>query len=168
YKPFLTSTVVDTKGISGALVSRGDLISRVLLHGGLGLSGIIAVEGNIGKTFTYASGTSVRRGGLLADGGVSGAVVALGTLAGDVQIEAGLRGGRIAAKGGMAGNVTINGGLDAGSAIVSGGEIGDTGLGTQLVVNGENKGILAAEGALHFGKGHLDGAVYNDTGATPQ
>jgi hypothetical protein len=164
--PFVTSTVVQTDGISGWLVSRGDLISQIVAHGGGDLSGVIAAQGNIGKMFTYPSGQSVRLGGIDAHGGVNADIVALGLILGDVRIDGGLRGGRIAAKAGIAGNLTINGGLDAGSSIVSGG-IGDAGLGTKLTVNGKNSGIIAAESSILASKGLPGGAVYNNTGATP-
>jgi hypothetical protein len=164
--PFVTSTVVQTDGISGSLVSRADLVSEVVGHGGGDLAGIIAAQGNIGKAFTYPSGQSVRLGGIDAHGGVSADVIALGYILADVQIDGGLRGGRIAAKSGIVGNLTIHGGLDANSAIVSGGEVGDPGLGTQLALDGKNGGIIAAGGAIAFAKGSPGGAVYNDTGAT--
>jgi hypothetical protein len=164
---FVTSTVVQTDGISGRLVSRGDLVSEVIGQGGGALSGVIAAQGNIGKTFTYPSGQSVRLGGIDAHGDVSADVIALGLILGDVDIDGSLRGGRIAAKSGIVGNLTINGGLDAASVIVSGGEIGDPGLATQLAVNGRNQGIIAAEAMISFAKGNPGGAVYINTRATP-
>jgi hypothetical protein len=166
HEPVLTATVVQTGGISGRLVSRGDLVSEVIGQGGGALSGVIAAQGNIGKTFTYPSGQSVRLGGIDAHGGVSADIVALGLILGDVEIDGGLRGGRIAAKGGIVGNMTINGGLDAASAIVSGGEIGDVGLGTQLTVHGRNRGFVAARGVI-LDAADLGGTVYNNVGAVP-
>jgi hypothetical protein len=163
--PVVTATVVQVGGISGRLVSRGDLVSQVTTHGDRALSGVIAAQGNIGKNFTWASGQSVRLGGIVANG-VSGDIIALGTILGDIRIDGGLRGGRIAARDGIVGNLTINGGLDATSAVVSGGGIGDAGLGTQLTVHGANKGFIAARGAV-VAAGHLDGFVYDNVGATP-
>ncbi len=61
--------------------------------------------------------------------------------------------------------MTINGGLDAGAAIVSAGAIGDPAAGTALTVNGNNKGIIAAEGAIRFGRKPPKGAVYDNVGA---
>src|SRR5262249_51474993 len=103
HHPSVAATVVQTGGVSGRLVSRGDLISEVFGQGGGSLSGVIAAQGNIGKTFTSPSGQSVRLGG----------IVALGLVLGDITIDGGLRGGRIAARGGIVGDMTINGGLDA-------------------------------------------------------
>jgi hypothetical protein len=143
-------------------VSRGDLVSAVDLHG---LSGVIAAQGNIGKTFTYPSGQTLRLGGIDAHG-AGGDILSLGAIVGDVNIDGGLRGGRIAALGGITGNLSVHGGLDAGSAIVSGGAIGDAGLGTRLTVDGDNRGIIAAAGDI-VDAAHLRGVVYNDVGATP-
>ncbi len=166
HRPFVTSTVVQTDGISGRLVSRADLVSEVVGQGGGALSGVIAAQGNIGKTLTYPSGQSVRLGGIVAHGEVSADIVALGLILGDVEIDGGLRGGRIAARGGIVGNLTINGGLDSGSAIVSGGAIGDAGLGTRLTVHGDNKGFIAAKGAI-LDAADLRGVVFNNVGAVP-
>ena len=63
-----------------------------------------------------------------------------------------VKGGRIAAKGSILGNLVIDGGLDATSALVSAGAIGDVRLGTALTLNGNVKGILAAEASINFGK----------------
>ena len=142
-------------------MSRGDLISQV--DGDF--SGVIAAQGNIGKTFTYASGQSLRLGGIDADQ-VSGDIVSLGTILADIDIGGGLRGGRIAAKKGIAGNLTINGDLDSAAAIVSGGEIGDPALGTQLTLHGDNRGFIAADGVIH-NAASLAGIVFNNVAATP-
>jgi hypothetical protein len=101
----------------------------------------------------------------VANGGLSGEVVTLGCLIGDVTVNGGLRGGRIAAKGDILGNVTVNGGLDSSAAIVADGVIGDAAAGTALTVNGDNKGIIAARGPIRFGKKPPKGAVYDNVGA---
>jgi uncharacterized protein (TIGR03067 family) len=75
----------------------GDLVSQLVPRGG-GFSGLIAVQGNLGKTFTSSSGQQTRLGGFTSAGPASGQVVVLGCILGDVCITGGLAGGRIAAK----------------------------------------------------------------------
>jgi hypothetical protein len=147
-KPVLASTVVQVKKISGELISGGDLVSQVVQGTG-GFSGLVAAQGNLGKTFTTSSGQQTRLGGLTSAGPVSGEVVVLGLILGDVGITGGLVGGRIAARGGIVGNLTITGGLNATAAVVCGGEIGDAAAGTAIKV-GDVKGILATEGSIVF------------------
>jgi hypothetical protein len=160
--PFVTATTIQSGGVSGELVSRGDLISQITANGG-GLTGVVAAQGNLGKAFTSSSGQSTRLGGLVANGQFNGELVVLGQVIGDMAFNGGLKGGgRVAVKGGIVGNFTINGGLDSTAAVVSGGEIGDTTLGTVFTVNGGNKGIIAAKGAMNFGKGSPGGYVFNN------
>src|SRR5262249_50766274 len=111
--PVVTSTTVTANGFSGELVSRGDLVSQVTLNSGP-LSGVIAVQGHLGRVFPPTSGPATRLGGLLVaptSTPFSGNVVVLGQVYGDMRFNGGLKGGRIAAKGGIVGNLTINGGL---------------------------------------------------------
>jgi hypothetical protein len=161
----INSTVVEVAGISGKLVSRGDLISQVILNGGA-LSGVVAAQGNLGAIFTSSSGQVTHLGGLATAGTVSGAVVVLGQILGDISIGGVLR-GRIAANDGILSNLKIDSGINKTGAIVSGGEIGDTGLGTTLTINGGNQGILAAVGVITFAHKPVHGHVFNDVGATP-
>jgi hypothetical protein len=161
--PVVTSTRVETGGITGELISRGDLISEIVADRGKRFTGVIAVQGNFGKIFTPTGQTvPMRLGGLYCDVPFSGDLVVLGQVLADMQFNRGLKGGRIAAKGGIVGNLLINGGLDSGSAVVSGGEIGDPTLGTQFIVNGRNKGILAAKGTMNFGETPPRGEVFNN------
>jgi hypothetical protein len=144
------------------LVSRGNLISQISANCD-SITGVIAVQGNLGALFTPASQTvPTRLGGLFSDGPFSGNLVVLGQVLGDMRFNGGLKGGHIAVRGGIAGNLLINGGLDNGAAVVSGGEIGDTILGTRFTLNGNNKGILAAKNSMNLGKGWLKGAVFNN------
>jgi hypothetical protein len=145
--PYLTVTTIQTSTVgAGRIISRGKLLSQVQVSGGFG--GLIAAQGDIG-----AKVGSTRLGGILIGGTLSGQIVTLGKVYGDLVVSGGgFQGGRIAAQGGFLGNVTINGTLDAASAIVSGGEIGDAGLGTRLTVNGTNYGIIAAEGTTNLAK----------------
>jgi ELWxxDGT repeat protein len=155
-----TTVVHAASGIGGRLISRGRLVSQVLADGGI--SGVIAAQGDLGVRIG-----SSRLGGIVANGGLSGQVVTLGALVGDVTINGGLHGGRMIARGGILGNLTVNGGLDAAAAVVSAGIIGDPAAGTAFILNGDNKGIIAAEGAIRFGMKAPQGAVYNDVGAVP-
>jgi len=148
------TTIQASDGISGEIISTGDLVSQVHVNGGF--SGVLAAGGNLG----YLDPSSLKRvGGLAVNGGFSGDVVVLGNIYGDIFINGGLS-GRIAAQGapnnlgagrqGILGNININGGMSNTSAIVSAGEIGDAGLGTDLDVNGSVKGILAAIGSISY------------------
>jgi hypothetical protein len=144
----VTQVRAEDGGITGRIISRRDLISQVIVDGGL--SGLVAVQGNIDETnATDKDGHPVRLGGLVVNGGISGQVVVLGTVYADVIDHGGLRGGRIAVKGDILGNLTIDGEIDAGSAVVTGGRVGDATAGTVMEV-GEVKGILAAEGSILF------------------
>jgi RTX calcium-binding nonapeptide repeat (4 copies) len=164
--PVVAATVIQTGGISGEVVSRGDLISSITANGG-SLTGVVAAQGNLGKTFTSSSGQSTRLGGILSDGRFTGTIAVLGSVIGDMRFNGGLKfGGRIAAKGGIVGNLRIDGGLDSTGAIVSGGEIGDPTLGTKFTFNGSNKGILASKGAMNFDGGAPGGALFNNVGNT--
>ncbi|MDR3638691.1 MAG: calcium-binding protein [Isosphaeraceae bacterium] len=159
-KPYVTTTTIQAGwnyGISGQIISRGDLISAVDADGCL--SGTIAAQGSIG-TFSSLLGTPVRVGSVVAEGLFSGQVVALGNIIGDLILCCGMKGGEVAAKGqpipglsstqvGILGNTVIGGTIDRSSALVSGGEIGDRALCTALSV-GCNQGIVAAKGAINF------------------
>jgi hypothetical protein len=156
--PVVTSSTVQAGGLSGKLVSRGDLISQVTLTGTV-LTGVIAAQGNLGKIFTPSSGPATRLGGVLVNNPFDGQLVTLGTSFGDLRFNGGLKAGRIAAKGGIVGNLITNG-IAANGAVISGGQIGDTTRGTQFTVNGANKGIIAATGAINFAKGSPGGFVF--------
>ncbi len=150
--PVLTTTTMTVKGpgLSGRLVVRGNLVSQVSSDGGI--SGVVAVGGNVAETNAAdKNGHAVRLGGITSSGPISGQIVVLGTLAGDLTARGGLKGGRIAVRGDIVGNVDIEGSLDAASALVSGGKIGDAAAGTTLTA-GDVQGILAAEGSINLGK----------------
>jgi hypothetical protein len=183
-RPVVTSTVVQSKGISGTLISRGDLVSKITVKGG-GFTGVVAAQGNLGKTFLASSGQETRLGGLTSNAVLSGEVVVLGSILGDVTINRGLKDGQIAARDGIVGNITVRAnariihpnprqpiagawpGADARSAIVSGGAIGDGTLGTRLVFNGSNHGIIAAVGLINVARKIPNGSVYNNLGSNP-
>ncbi len=108
---------------------------------------------------------------------MSGRIVALGNIIGDIVVRGGMRGAEIAAKGraipglsptqlGILGDVTICGVIDRSSAIVSGGEIGDRALCTTLSVGG-NLGIIAAKGAVNFDRGsaQAQGSAFTNVGS---
>jgi hypothetical protein len=118
---------------------------------------------------------------------MNGQIVALGNIFGDLAFNGGLS-GRIAVKGqtvlgldpnryGILGKITINGGIGSTAAIVSAGVIGDDGVyigttdsdanGTQITVNGNDSGILAAENDINFSKAIKSnpGLFENATGA---
>jgi hypothetical protein len=165
--PIVTSTEIKTRGVSGKLVSRGNLISGVFASGGL-FTGDIDVQGDFGALF-LPSGKILPNplGGLFINGRLKGNVVVLGQILGGMKLNFGLNSGHIAALGGIPGSLLINGGVDASSSIVSGGAIGSTALGTQFTVKGNNLGILAARDAINSKAGLPNGAVFsNATGLT--
>jgi hypothetical protein len=161
-----TTTVSAPGGLSGKLISRGNLISQVMTTQ---LSGLIAAQGDIGiiqlnpdgTPALDSSGNLIRFGGIQSNGGMSGAqIVALGNIFGDIVTDGNLQSTRITAKGraitglnstriGILGNVIVNGTMDASSAILSGGEIGDVNGGSFQV--GVVQGIVAAEGDIVLG-----------------
>jgi hypothetical protein len=144
----VASTMTSNAGFFGQLLVRGNLISQV--QAGAGLSGVIAIQGNIATTTAKdIEGRTVRLGGLVVNGSISGQIVTLENVYADVIVNGGLTGGRIAVKGDILGNFIINGILDTTSAVVAGGKIGDAAVGTALKI-GEVKGILAAEGSIIF------------------
>ncbi|MHB1559304.1 MAG: beta strand repeat-containing protein, partial [Isosphaeraceae bacterium] len=168
--PILTSTIVRSSGhgLSGRIISRGNLLSQVVSDGGI--SGVIAVQGNIGTTFTYPSGQVVRINSgsspsVLSNGPFSGQMIVLGNIIGDVTLNGGMRDGRIAVQGSILGNLTIHGVLDLDSALVAGGSIGSTSYGTTLSID-NIQGIVAAVGSINAGKVNANHALdyqANDT-----
>jgi hypothetical protein len=175
-----TTTVQASAGLPGRLISRGDLISAVTTHQ---FSGLIAAQGDIGAIQRNPDGTAaldahghlLRFGSIYSNGGVRGGqIVALGNIFADILAEGGLRGSQIVAEGravagldparlGILGNVTIHGIIDGAAAVVSGGRIGDAAGGTVLSV-GNNKGIVAAKGAINFDHGARGAVFANATG----
>ena len=160
--PYLTTTVVQAQGggISGRIISRGNLLSLVSSSGGL--TGVIAVQGNLGAIWTISK-TTTRLGGIVSSNGaaISGSIVVLGQQLGDVSLN-GTLSGSYAAKGGIVGNLSIGGGLGATGNVISGGEIGDSVQGTSFTFTGTNSGIIAAEGSIHFTKGTPAGYVFSN------
>jgi hypothetical protein len=142
-------------GMTGRIISRGNLNSQIISDGGI--SGLIAAAGNVGMA------TSVgRSGGIQSNGPMSGQVVVLGSILGDLTFHGDLSGARIAARGGILGNTTIDGTVDAASAVVSDGAIG--GGGTSIKVGGL-KGILAAKGPITFSSSPPNsGTLFNNVG----
>ena len=140
--PYVTVTTISAGALSGRIISRGRLLSEVEVQK---ITGVVAAQGDIGTVVG-----STRLGGLVSNGDVSGQIVTLGNVYGDLVIHGGLRGGRIAAEESILGNVTIAGVLDAGAALVSSGDIGSAAFGTALTV-GDVTGIIAAAGDILFG-----------------
>ncbi len=153
--------------MTGEILSRGNLISRVSIGGTFG--GVIAAQGDIGAIQRNSNGNAVVSslghlslfGGITIGGGDSGQIIALGNIFGSLTIH-GLVTGDIAAQGrtiaglaasrfGILGNVAINSNA-AGSNIVSGGVIGDV-AGQTTFATGSAKGLLVAKGVINLTKG---------------
>ena len=175
---YVTATTIQVGGgggLTGRIISRGDLVSSI--RGDGGISATIAAQGNIGA-ISMLLGTPTRVGGILSNGPFSGRIVALGNILADMTFHGGLRGARVAARGsripgfdpsrvGILGNVVIDGLIDGSSALVSGGEIGDPTLGTTLSAK-NNKGVIAAKGVITTdGKGNPNmGSFFSNTAST--
>ncbi len=159
--PYLTTTVVQAQGpgITGQLISRGNLFSQVTSN--TGISGVIAIQGNFGLNRTVG-GKNVRFGGLLSNGTVTGSIVILGQELGDVRINGGLA-GNYAVKGGILGNLLIDG---TSGKLVSGGQIGSATEGTAFSLNGGNTGIIAADGNIILLPTGPTGNLFNDVGTS--
>jgi hypothetical protein len=165
--PVVSATTVQLAGLTGELISRGDLVSQVNVHGGT-FTGTVAVQGSLGRQFTpQGTPRPVRLGGLTTNDPFGGQLVVLGVDLGDLSFGASLKGGRLAVKGGIAGNVAITGDVDPTGAVVADGPVGDPKLGTSLTLSGNNRGILAARGPITFGQPVHGGSVFNNVGATP-
>ncbi|HZQ48588.1 MAG TPA: hypothetical protein VFC07_16340, partial [Verrucomicrobiae bacterium] len=161
-------TTISTKsGMSGEIISRGNLISSVSIGGAL--TGVIAVQGDIGAIQRNSSGNAVigalghlsLYGGITVNGSDSGQIIALGNIFGKITVNGSFT-GRIGAQGqavaglaasrfGILGNVIINN-FAAGSAVVSGGVIGDS-AGQTTFASSSAKGLLAAKGGINLTKG---------------
>jgi hypothetical protein len=152
-----TVTTAPGAGISGKIISRGNLFSQI--NSGGGISGVIATQGDVGGIQYAPNGKLARFGGIQTTGALSGEVVALGNIFGDINIAGNLN-GRVAANGrsfpllptrGILGNINVGGTIGTpttSAAIVSRGEIGDSTLGTgvKMTNKGAIYGMLAAEG----------------------
>jgi hypothetical protein len=137
-------------GLTGQMLVRGDLISQVAVSGGI--SGLLAIEGNVGVG--VIEGATVKRlGGILSSSGeLSGQIIVFdsveggrtkkkGKVIGDIFIAGGIRnGGRLAVQGDID-SLIVNGRIDSSSAMVVGGSI------NSLVV-GDVEGIMAVNGAI--------------------
>jgi hypothetical protein len=146
----------------GAIISRGNLVSAVSIGGTM--AGVIAAQGNLGAQ----SGTS-RFGGVSLSGSLTGQVVALGNIIGDITVSGGMKSGRIAADGAIQGNITVNNGLDANSVIVARGAIGGYN-GTVVTLSGTIAGFVASEGAVTLSsktKLTLGSTLFNSQNAAP-
>jgi hypothetical protein len=161
------TTITAKLGITGQIISRGNLISTVSAKT---FSGTIAVQGDIGVLVTAPVSPAVvgppspltRFGGISIGGNDSGQIIALGNAFGDLSIT-GTLSGRIAVQGqavasldagrdGILGNVRL-GKLTSSAAVISGGMIGDVDGGTAFKSSAVKSGFLAADGAINFAKG---------------
>jgi acrosin len=173
-KGAFATTITAKAGLTGQIISRGNLVSQVNV-GSISSGAVIAAQGDIGQLAVDAKGSArtdakghlIRYGGIKVTKGISGNIVALGNIFGD--ITAGILTGRIAAQGqtvqglngsrfGILGNLSF-GQFASSAAIVSGGMIGDA-AGRTALKSGKVNGILAAQGDVTLAKstkltGHL-------------
>ena len=144
--PTYTVTTVQATAITGEIISRGDLISQVISDSDI--TGAIAAQGNIGIVVA-----GHRLGGVVANGNISGNILTLEDILGDIDIGGDLS-GRIAAHEEILSDINIGGIITASGAIFSQGRIGvpspntnnlppATGLNVSAV-----DGIVAAEGDI--------------------
>ena len=163
-----TTTVSFNGGVAGQIISRNNLVSLISANGGKGgLTGLIAAQGDLGATLDIP-GQPARLGGIQVSGQLSGQVIVLGAVRGDIILSGGLRSGRLAALSGFLGNLDL-GTMDSSSAVVSGGVIGVPASGNVAgtAINGTNAGIIAATGTITFGSSFRDrGYTFNNTGTS--
>jgi hypothetical protein len=141
----LTTTTFETYSgaFSGQLIVRGNLVSNVILNGGL--TGAIDAQGSIG---TKVSG--LRLGGITSNGDDTGSILALGKIFGNLTINGTLgNAGSIVSEDGIIGSLTITGNLGANAKIVSGGVIGRSVDGTELTIYGNIQGLIVSAGILN-------------------
>jgi hypothetical protein len=160
----VVTTQIFAKGLSGQIVSRGDLISTIKIGGSF--TGAIAAQGNIGALKLDAGGNAVatsagkltRYGGIAVAGDASGQIISLGNLLADVTVKQAFS-GRIAVKGeaisglaaarfGILGAIKARS-FTAGAAVISGGLIGDAGSKTAFKCAAAS-GFVASNGALNL------------------
>src|SRR5262249_8169068 len=80
----VTSVSARGEGLTGQIISRGNLISQINASGGI--SGVIAAQGDLGVIQRNSGGNLVRFGGIQSNGTISGQVVTLGNILGDINI----------------------------------------------------------------------------------
>jgi hypothetical protein len=159
-----TTTITSKGGLSGQIIARGNIVSKISVHG-IAAGSTIAAQGDIGifqltnsGNVVMKGGKPVRLGGITVTGADTGSIISLGNINADIRVTGTLF-GRIAAQGDSNGNLSedqlgilgnIKVGKFAGSAaVVSGGEIGDTALKTTLTA-GKAAGIVAALGSVNL------------------
>jgi hypothetical protein len=144
-------------GFFGQVVVAGNL-DQLQVDGVM--SGVLAVQGDIGFITALDNGTLFGYGGIIVRNVFSGQIVANGNVYGDLWFTKDFS-GRLAVHGrtnpglvdsqtGILGNLRVDGKITATAAIVSGGEIGDASLGTVLTAGGM-AGIVAAKGGVSYG-----------------
>ena len=144
-------------GLTGSIISRGNLISLVKANGGI--YGNISAQGDIGAYATILSRSNPTQvGGIATDAVDAGQIVTMGQIIGNVTLAGGLlanltlpdksvHNGLIASRGSILGKLSINGQIATTAKIVSGGTIGSAALGTGLTF-GVNQGIVGAIGTI--------------------
>ncbi len=144
-----TQVLAGPGGLTGRIVDAGKLISQVTSVGPI--RGLIAAAGDIGVAVSGPGGTTTRFGGITSQGLVSGQVLTMGNVVGDLTFQGGLAGGQVEAAGSILGNVKLVGGFTSASSIVAGGTIGNASTGTGLTLTpGNAQGLVAAKGAVRF------------------
>jgi hypothetical protein len=143
--PVLTTTTVHSAGggLTGSVISRNNLISTVIADNGVALTGLLAVQRDLGVLVG-----SMRLGGIVANGPLGGQTIVLGNMVGNSSLIAGMKTGRIAVKGNIQGMLTITGTVDGRSVLVVDGSVG-TSTRPALTFNSDILGIIAVKGNLY-------------------
>ncbi len=148
--PYLTTTVIQGHGpggMTGKIISRGNLVSWFSLTGAITPTGLLAVQGNLGAP-ALVGGNPVNLGGINMVGPMCGQIIVLGNVLANSTFQGGFVGGRMAVKGSVFGNLEIDGTINAAAALVVGGTVGSVPAATVLKV-ANLAGIFAAEGAVN-------------------
>ncbi len=140
----VTTIQASGTGITGRIISGGNLISQINAMGGI--SGAVEAQGNIG---TRPQAGSAVLGGITVNGTLNGTIVALGSLIGNTTINGAVQTvatnplrGLIAVNGAIVGNITMNG-LFSGEIVAMGCISGTVALNGPMM-----SGRVASEGGI--------------------
>lgn len=147
----VTQVLADGPGLSGQIISGGNLISQVVSCGPT--SGTITAEpvawepgsGNLGAAFTYPSGHELLLGGFISNGPMIAPSISVSDKAGTININGMLQGGSITIAGSVLGDICIHGPMNGPS-----------------VCAGNNSTVLNLNGAVQGGFISVGGSVLAD------
>ena len=158
----VTQVLANGPGLSGQIISGGNLISQVISYGPT--SGTITAQpvawepgaGNLGATFTYPSGYELLLGGFISNGPMIAPSISVGDRAGTTNFNGMLQGGSITIAGSVIGDICINGPMN-GPNVYAGNN------GTVLNLNGTVQGGFISVGGSVIGDITIGGPMNGPT-----